>query len=140
MNGARRVALHSVLFGLALAAGHAAGQAPTARPGGRYAYPAQMSEGQVTIEVRPVWWDSVLIVQLAARTQSVMLGANDLSRQVRLVVGDRRIAPVAAGRLHDFVAGADVVFRLDRRPERFQVEIRNIPDVPLRVLTWPPHR
>lgn len=100
-------------------------------------YPAQTSEGEVTLEVQPRWEDGVLLVQISANTHSVSLSELDLAEQVRLLVGEERIAPVRAGALSGHHGQATLEFRLETRPDRFSLEIRDVPDVPVRLLTWP---
>ena len=98
----------------------------------------QTSNGRVTLELWPQWRDTVLVVQVRANTHAVDLGTVNLSEQVRLVVAGTDIAPVSAGRLSGHHAVAEVVFRLTTRPSGFALTIRDVPDVPVRVVTWPP--
>lgn len=101
-------------------------------------YVNQTSKGRVTLELWPQWRDTLLVVQIRANTHAVELGTVNLSEQVRLVVDGTEIAPVSAGRLSGHHAVAEVVFRLDERPGSFAITIRDVPDVPVRTLTWPP--
>lgn len=101
-------------------------------------YPQQTSKGRVTLDVWPQWRDTVLVVQIRATTHTVELGTLNLSEQVRLVIAGTEIAPVSAGRLSGHHAVAEVVFRLDTRPGSFAITIRDVPDVPVRTLMWPP--
>jgi hypothetical protein len=101
------------------------------------AYVKQASEGEVTLELSPRWQDSVLVVEIRANTHSVDLSSVDLGEQTRLIVDGTEVNPVEAGSLSGHHAQATVVFRLEKRPSSFTIEVRDIPDVPLRVLTWP---
>ena len=98
----------------------------------------QTSNGRVTLELSPQWRDTVLVVQVRANTHAVELNTVNLSEQARLVVAGTEIAPLSAGRLSGHHAVAEVVFRLDTRPSRFTITIRDVPDVAVRTLTWPP--
>lgn len=109
--------------------------APGGQGGG---YPPQVSKGRVTLEVAPRWEDSVLVVGVSANTHSVALAELKLGELVRVVIDETEIAPVRAGTLSGHHSSADVVFRLASRPDTFSVTVRDVPDVPLRVLSWPP--
>lgn len=122
------VALLLAGIGSALAA-----QDPADVPG----YETRTSPGQVSLDVTPRWEDGSLIFEIAANTHSVDLGGVDLMGTVRLLRGDTPVEPSSAGSLTGHHARAEVVFRLDERPERFALEIRDIPDVPVRTLHWP---
>ncbi len=98
----------------------------------------QISNGRVTLELWPQWRDTVLVVQVRGTSHAMDLGTVNLSEQARLVVAGTEIAPLSAGQLSGHHAVAEVVFRLERRPSSFTITIRNVPDVPLRTLTWPP--
>lgn len=101
-------------------------------------YAVQTSRGEVSLELRPVWKDSVLEVHVQANTHSVELSAIDLGTATRLFVDETEVRPSVAGALSGHHGTATVVFRLERRPARFTIELRDVPDVPLRKLTWPP--
>ena len=100
-------------------------------------YVTQVSEGEVTLELSPEWQDSVLVVELRANTHSVDLDGMNLGEQVRLIVGDVEVTPSQAGSFSGHHGQTTVAFRLDEQPSAFRIEIRDVPDVPLRVLTWP---
>ena len=100
-------------------------------------YAKQTSEGEVTLELSPEWRDSVLVVAVSASTHSVELSQVNLGEQFRLIVDDTEVLPAEAGSLGGHHGEATVVFRLEQRPSRFAIEIRDVPDVPLRVLSWP---
>lgn len=99
-------------------------------------YESRTSPGEVTLEVRPEWEAGVLSFAIAANTHSVDLSKTDLSHAVRLVIGDRSLRPDSAGRLRGHHARTDVRFLLTSVPERFVLEIRGVPDVPVRRLEW----
>lgn len=80
-------------------------------------YARQSSTGRVTLEVWPQWRDTVLAVQVRATTHAVELGIL---------------------RLSGHHAVAEVLFRLAERLKRFTITIRDVPDVAVRSLTWPP--
>lgn len=101
------------------------------------AYVKQRSEGEVTLEVWPKWQDGMLVVEIRANTHSVDLSGVNLREQVRLMVDDTEVTPIEAGSLSGHHAVATLVFRLEKRPDRFAIQIRDVPDVPLRLLNWP---
>ncbi|NIM50942.1 MAG: hypothetical protein GTN78_24405 [Gemmatimonadales bacterium] len=101
------------------------------------AYATQISEGEVTLELEPRWEDSVLVVEVRANTHSVDLSGINLREVARLVVDDTSVTPVEAGSLSGHHATAKLVFHLAERPTSFAIEIRDVPDVPLRLLKWP---
>ena len=103
-------------------------------------YVKQTSEGEVTLEVWPQWQDSVLVVQVTANTHSVDLSGVNLGEQIRLTVEHAEIVPTQAGSLGGHHAVATVVFPLEKRPDFFTIRIQNVPDVLLRILTWPAGR
>ncbi len=100
------------------------------------AYAKQTSEGEVTLEVWPQWQDGVLVVEVKANTHSVDLSGVNLMEQVRLTVNLTEVTPTRAGSLGGHHAVATLVFTLQERPESFTIRIRNVPDVPVRVLSW----
>ncbi|MFV1988529.1 MAG: hypothetical protein ACC682_14725 [Gemmatimonadota bacterium] len=100
-------------------------------------YASRTSEGEVTFDVQPRWEDGALFVDVEANTHSVPLESLDLAAQVRLVIGTDSFAPDEAGELSGHHGNATLEFRLESRPEEFTIEIRDVPDVPIRTLTWP---
>ena len=125
----------AVAFVLATPAGVAGSVVLHAQDSG---YVTQTSKGRVTLELWPQWRDTVLVVQVRANTHAVELSTVNLGEQARLVIAGTTIAPFSAGQLSGHHAVAEVVFRLDRRPSSFAITMRDVPDVPLRTLTWPP--
>lgn len=101
-------------------------------------YASQSSPGQVALDVQPRWEAGAFIVDLRANTHSVDLSGVDLAASMRVVIGDTAIAPVEAGSLNGHHARASVTFDLPVRPIVFAIEIRNVPDVEVRRLEWPP--
>lgn len=132
-----------MLFTLTTLSGHGVAQAGQHQDGvvGAHAqdttYAKQNSDGEVTLEVSPKWQGSRLVVEVKANTHSVDLSKVDLETQVRLIVGESEFSPTQTGSLTGHHAGATLAFQLANRPSRFTIEIRDVPDVPLRVLTWP---
>jgi len=100
-------------------------------------YPVQTSPGAVTLELQPRWEDGTLFVEVLANTHTEPLNSLDLAAQVRLIIGTDSIAPDRAGALSGHHSSATLEFRLKSRPAEFAIEIRDVPDVPLRALTWP---
>jgi len=100
-------------------------------------YPAQTSEGEVTFEVQPRWEDGALFVEVTGDTHSIPLESLDLTAQVRLIIGADSFAPDEAGELSGHHGSTTIEFRMESRPAEFSIEIRDVPDVPLRTLTWP---
>lgn len=100
------------------------------------AYEARVSPGEVTLEVRPAWEGGTLAFAIAANTHSVDLSAIDLSEAARLVVGGDTLAPESAGSLRGHHARASVRFRMPSRPGEFTLELRGVPDAPVRRLAW----
>lgn len=100
-------------------------------------YEAQVSKGEVELEARPEWSEGRMMFDLSANTHTVDLGALDLTKAIRLVVGQQEYAPVQTGSLGGHHARTTVVFEVPQRPARFDLVVRDVPDVPLRRLTWP---
>jgi hypothetical protein len=100
-------------------------------------YTTQTSRGEVTLELQPAWRDGALEVAVSANTHSVDLSLLDLGELARLLVNDESIAPDEAGELSGHHGTTTLVFHLDQRPVSFSIEIRDVPDVPSRVLKWP---
>lgn len=103
-------------------------------------YEARTSQGQVSLEAQPEWRDGRMVVSLAANTHSVDLSAIDLTESVRLLVGGMEYSPVEAGSFSGHHAKARLAFAVATRPDTFKLRIRNVPDVPERVLEWPESR
>ena len=140
--------LNSLLAGalvLAVTTPSSAAGAPMPGPGDGAAasqrqdttYVKQTSEGEVTLEVWPKWQDGALVVEVRANTHSVDLSGVKLEDQIRLTVDHTEIIPTQAGSLGGHHAVATLVFPLEKRPDFFTIRIQNVPDVPLRILTWP---
>lgn len=102
----------------------------------RKQYITRTSPGEVTIEVRPFWDGATLGFEIAANTHSVEVEGIALDETLRLIVGDRTLEPIEAGRLRGHHARGEVRFGVTARPERFALEIRGVPDVPVRRLEW----
>lgn len=100
-------------------------------------YASQQSEGAVTLEVTPRWQEGILTFEFRANTHSVDLSAVRLLDQVKLIVNETPLSPAEAGDLTGHHATASVVFLLDQRPAAFGLEIRDVPDVAVRRMTWP---
>ncbi len=96
----------------------------------------QISMGEVTLVLGPVWRDGEFVLEVRANTHSVDLGEIKLDEAVRLVIGETSIAPSHAGSLSGHHGSASVVFPLAEVPTSFTVEIRDVPDVPVRTLSW----
>lgn len=149
---ARKKGQVKVKLGLLATAGFAALFAPGAArqqpaspgrgasPSRDTAYQRQRSPGPVTLDLEPIWngRDGLLVVAIRARSHSVDLSTVDLARQVRLLVEGRSIPPIHAGSLMGHYAHATVSFRVTARPERFRIALRGLPEVQVRVLSWPP--
>ena len=101
-------------------------------------FATQTSEGEVTLELEPRWRDGEFVIQVNANTHSADLSAVNLLEQTRLFIGDRELTPSEAGSLTGHHATATILFTLDERPTTFTIEIRDVPDVPVRRLTWAP--
>lgn len=103
-------------------------------------YEARASQGQVSLDVQPEWRDGRMVIALSANTHSVDLSTIDLSESVRLLVGGMEYAPVEAGALSGHHAKATLTFAVAVRPDTFGLRIRDIPDIPERLLEWPQSR
>jgi hypothetical protein len=100
-------------------------------------YAVQTSEGAITLAVQPRWAEGKLILEIEANTHTVPLNSLDLAAQLRLIIAGDSIAPDAAGELSGHHGSTTVEFRLESRPAEFTLEVRDVPDVPLRSFTWP---
>jgi hypothetical protein len=101
-------------------------------------FASQKSEGEVTLELEPRWRDGEFVIEVEATTHSVDLGAVNLLEQTRLFIGERELTPTEAGSLTGHHATATILFTLEARPTTFTIEIRDVPDQPVRRLTWAP--
>lgn len=99
-------------------------------------YEAQESAGSVTLELQPRWSDGQFVLELSANTHSVDLASLDLAGDVRLVVGETEYAPVEAGSLSGHHSRATLTFEIPERPTEFHIMIQDVPDSPLRILSW----
>lgn len=100
-------------------------------------YATRISEGEVTLEVRPRRSGGALVLQISANTHSMDLSTLDLADAVRLVVEGRDHAPTAATSLGGHHAVARVTFSsIPSPPPAFDVRIQGVPDVPQRTLSW----
>lgn len=100
-------------------------------------YETQESAGTVALELQPRWADGLLLVEVSANTHSVDLATLDLAGDVRLVVDEVEYAPVEAGSLSGHHARATLRFEVPERPAAFRIMIQDVPDSPLRILSWP---
>jgi hypothetical protein len=108
--------------------------APTRAQSYDTTYATKTSKGVVTLWFHPRWRDSVLEVRMIVFSHSVHVSAAQLHERTRLVVDGLAWAPVSVGPWH--LDAITLVFRLPRRPEHFKIVIRDVPDVPTRVLSW----
>ena len=98
-------------------------------------YGSKKSEGFVTLWLHPRWRDSVLIVAVTVFSHAgQIVTRSQLRQQTRLVVDGAEFAPVRVEPWH--LDATALVFRPPERPEHFKITIRDVPDVPRRVLTW----
>jgi hypothetical protein len=95
------------------------------------------SAGSITLRVRPVWNDSILVFEITADTHSGDLAQLDFRKAVRLRLDGRDLEPVSATRLSGHHGKATVSFPLPAPPATFVLVIRAVGDVPERVLVWP---
>lgn len=100
-------------------------------------FPPQESTGAVTLLMAPRWAEGRLTVLVSATTHAGDLATVDLTKAVELHAGGQAIAPSSATALKGHHARAAIVFPLADRPERFTLEIRGVPDVEQRTLSWP---
>jgi hypothetical protein len=131
-NVGKRVATIVVAMGLVSATGLTAQEQPSNAGG----YETQESAGAVTLELQPRWADGLLLVEVSANTHSVDLATLDLAGDVRLVVDEVEYAPVEAGSLSGHHARATLRFEVPERPAAFHLMIQDVPDSPLRILSW----
>jgi hypothetical protein len=111
--------------------------APHPAPVADTTYARQSSAGEVALDVQPRWAEGKLVLDLSANTHSVDLSGLDLMALIRLEVGEATIEPGEAGALEGHHARASVTFVLEAAPTQFSVVIRDVPDIPVRTLTWP---
>lgn len=129
----KRIAPIVVAMGMFSAAGLTAQEQPSTAGG----YETQESADTVTLEVQPRWADGLLLVEVSANTHSVELATLDLTGAVRLVVDEVEYAPVDAGSLSGHHASTTLRFEVPERPAAFRILIQDVPDSPLRILSWP---
>jgi hypothetical protein len=97
-------------------------------------YATRISTGVVTFWLHPRWRDAALEVEAIVFSHSVHVTSAQLEDGVRLVVNGVESAPARVGPWH--LDAVTLVFRAPKRPSHFQIKIRNVPDIPVRVLTW----
>lgn len=97
----------------------------------------QVSPGAITLRVRPVLEDTVLVFEVGVDTHSGDLASLDLATAMRLRIGDREAVPTHATKLDGHHGTARVTFRMTEVPERFVLLIAGVGDDPARELEWP---
>ena len=97
-------------------------------------YAKKTSKGVVTLWLHPRWRDGALEVDMIVFSHSVHVTRAELQRGTRLVVNGVESVPAWVGPWH--LDAITLVFRSPTRPGHFQIKIRNVPDIPVRVLTW----
>ena len=116
----------------------AVGREPTAascrKQSGDTTYATRISRGVVTFWLHPRWRDAALEVEAIVFSHSVHVTSAQLEKGVRLVVNGVESAPARVGPWH--LDAVTLVFRPPKRPGHFQIKIGNVPDIPVRVLTW----
>ena len=108
--------------------------APTSAQSQDTTYATKTSKGVVTLWLHPRWRDSVLEVRMIVFSHSVHVTRAQFPGRTRLVLDGVSWAPVSVGPWH--LDAVTLVFRVPRRPEHFKIVIRDVPDVPTRVLSW----
>ena len=110
-------------------------KAPVAEQSQDTNYGSRKSEGFVTLWLHPRWRDSVLIVAVTVFSHAgQIVTRSQLHEQTRLFVDGLQVAPARVEPWH--LDATALVFRLPRPPKHFKIVIRDVPDVPTRVLTW----
>lgn len=97
-------------------------------------YAKKTSRGVVTLWLHPRWRNGALQVEVVVFSHSVHVTGAQLAEGMRLVVNGVESAPAEVGPWH--LDAITLVFRPRKRPGHFQIKIRNVPDIPVRVLTW----
>ena len=103
-------------------------------------YTRQVSPGIVTLEFEPEWQDTALVVVVQAEVRpgsGIDLRTVSLRDQVMLMCERMTHEPYAAGELSGRKAVAWVAFRLPQKPRSFALSVRDVPDVPMRIIRWP---
>lgn len=96
---------------------------------------SRKSEGFVTLWIHPRWRDSVLIAAVTVFSHAgQIVTRSQLHEQTRLFVDGLPVAPARVEPWHPDATA--LVFRFPRPPKHFKIVIRDVPDVPTRVLTW----
>lgn len=131
------VSKHAAPMAVAMALFSATGLMAQEKSSTGAVYEAQESAGTVTLELQPRWADGVMLLEVSANTHSVDLASLDLAGDVRLVVDEVEYAPVEAGSLSGHHARATLRFEVPNRPASFRLVIQDVPDFPLRLLSWP---
>ena len=123
------------LLGLIAAAAPAVAGAQATTPD----YAKQVSPGVITLEFEPEWQDTALVVVVRAQVRAgsgIDLRGIDLREQVMLMCERMSHQPFAAGTLSGRKALAWVAFRLPQKPKSFALSVRDVPDVPMRIVRW----
>lgn len=93
--------------------------------------------GDVAVELTPLgFFDGRLRVQIAVNTHSVDLSPFDLQQITTLETGGKVIKPIEAPALSGHHSSGELVFDVDKTPQKFTISIKGIPQIEERVFMW----
>jgi len=97
----------------------------------------QTSESSVSIDVTPKSFDGEnLIVEIGVNTHTIELNQFNLKELVTLEMEGKTFSPVTAPQLTGHHSKGQLVFATEKKPKTFTLTIKDIPDIPVRTLTW----
>jgi hypothetical protein len=103
------------------------------------AYGKKVSQGVVTLEFEPEWLDTALVVMVRLKTKDGDLGKMGIHlRDQMMLTADRQTyAPTASGgTLGGRQSLVWVAFKVSKKPTTFALSVRDVPDVPMRIVKW----
>ena len=95
------------------------------------------SEGAVTIDLTPKEFDGKnFYVDIGVNTHTVDLSQFDLKKLVTLEINDVSMSPISAPSLSGHHNSGTLIFGLKEEPRDFTIEVREFPDMPVRIFEW----
>ncbi|MBI2672579.1 hypothetical protein HYX16_06615 [Candidatus Woesearchaeota archaeon] len=98
---------------------------------------ARISESTVTVKIEPEKFaDNNFYFKINLDTHSADLSKLNLRELIILEYEGKIVKPADTPKLQGHHNSGDLVFNLDKKPEKFTIKIKDIPDLPLRIFEW----
>lgn len=94
-----------------------------------------VNEG-VAIDLTPRFADGKIYVNIAANTHSIDLGQFDLMEITTLEYKGKIMKPISASKLSGHHSNGEIVFAVDKVPDKFYIIIAGIPNLDERIFKW----